>query len=192
MTQKTTTNKILILILITLLGVVGYLVKVGKISWPGLKTADNETRGWKTYKNSQLGFEVKYPPNWQVTEESSRLIEIHYNQNIDQLSSAIAYGGFNVSYRPLYDQTTPVSARSRSLDELVRQFGPPGGTTEDFTLDGLVAKKTTGHLGLQKIITVVAKTDDHYYWIDLEPTGPNEDLSVSVLEKILSTFKFVK
>lgn len=46
MVSKPTTNKILILLVIALLGVVGYLVKEGKISWPGFnKITNGETRG---------------------------------------------------------------------------------------------------------------------------------------------------
>ena len=35
---------------------------------------DDETANWKTYKNAQYGFEVKYPPQWGVEDRKTEFI----------------------------------------------------------------------------------------------------------------------
>ncbi|MBI2626625.1 MAG: hypothetical protein HYW77_00040 [Parcubacteria group bacterium] len=37
----------------------------------------SDTSGWKTYRNDQYGFEVKYPPEWSIEEK--------YNYSVDRV-----------------------------------------------------------------------------------------------------------
>ncbi len=63
----------LIIILVTLVGVFGYLYLSGKYKPTGpLKKVSDETAGWKTYTNTEYGFEFKYPNNWAVSESQKR------------------------------------------------------------------------------------------------------------------------
>lgn len=71
--QKGFANKVLIGVIIVIL-VVGVYFVLRKKSEPVIQTnnsattliTQNETANWKTYTNSQYGFELKYPQTWSV------------------------------------------------------------------------------------------------------------------------------
>ena len=86
MNQKGFANIILVVMVVILLGTVGYFAFVKKFAPVAQQptptptqttnptktpvsttpTQKNETTDWKTYKNGQYGFEFKYPPNSTV------------------------------------------------------------------------------------------------------------------------------
>jgi hypothetical protein len=154
--------------------------------------SSTDTSGWKTYRNETNGFEVKYPPAFQVTEEASGPTEIHG-----------ADGGFNVQHRTFYDSGL---GRNMTVQE-VANSGVRGNKVEkdQIVLDGIPATKVAYCDGLFPIIEIAAKksADLKIYSINMEPTAATDlscqngsdsifsGLEKSVLSQILSTFKFI-
>ena len=80
MNQKGFANIILIVVIVILLGAVGYFAFVKKsepvaqqptptptqTNIPTPTPAPNKTANWKTYNNTQYGFQFKYPPNLDI------------------------------------------------------------------------------------------------------------------------------
>ncbi len=65
MNQKQLLLGVLIIILAAILAVAGYLVYKQFNTSREQVSGQSETAGWKTYTNSQYGFEIKYPANWK-------------------------------------------------------------------------------------------------------------------------------
>ena len=84
MNQKGFANIILVVVIVILVGAVGYFAFVKKsepvaqqptptpiqtkTSTPTPTTKD-ETSSWKTYTNSSVGFSFKYPADWKVSDD---------------------------------------------------------------------------------------------------------------------------
>jgi len=60
-----------IIILLVVIGALGGSLIPKKVFQSSAPQNDNQTAGWKTYTNSEYGFEFKYPANAQITNESS-------------------------------------------------------------------------------------------------------------------------
>ena len=82
--KKGRTNWKYILIVIILAAAVGggilgyrywciqeYEVRIPEIKPPGI-VFENETADWKTYRNEEYGFEIKYPKEWLIIEDNLR------------------------------------------------------------------------------------------------------------------------
>ncbi len=93
MNQKGFANIILVIVIVILVGTVGYLGFVkksepiaGRLTPTPIQTqksaSPNQTANWKTYTNSQYGFEFKYPANYVVTktpEENNKFVTFSVN-----------------------------------------------------------------------------------------------------------------
>lgn len=78
--QKINWEFILIVLILTILvggGILGYLnyfkrEMISLTKFPEIKKPEkieNETANWKTYRNEEYNFEIKYPENWLVKKE---------------------------------------------------------------------------------------------------------------------------
>ena len=73
---------------------------------PKCDLTTNQTASWKTYTNTQYGFEIKYPSDWKITDKSmtDANTNIKYPAiNIESpfRSDLMGYQGIPVSYRIL-------------------------------------------------------------------------------------------
>jgi len=65
--QKGIASIIFIIIIIALLAVAGFFAYKYFSAQKANNQPINQTAGWKTYTNSQYGFEFKYPQGWNIT-----------------------------------------------------------------------------------------------------------------------------
>lgn len=136
-------------------------------------TAD-ETAGWKTFEDKQLGIYFKYPNSWE--QDST----YKFIRSIDNDASKGA--------------SIQIKSVSYSSDEILKSIV---GTkkTEDITVDNVIAKKITGTTGIEgsvPFVTVVAGWGNLNYIITLE-TGNDEATSQfhkKEFDQTLSTLKF--
>lgn len=64
------TTSIIILVILVALGIyVGYTFAIkSNVPQTGQQVTENQTADWKTYMNSQYGFEFTYPKDWKISE----------------------------------------------------------------------------------------------------------------------------
>lgn len=70
----------------------------GDISRKSMNAIAVDTSNWKTYRNEEYGFEVKYPPVWVFTEIGENIIEIHSGKTgVSDIASIEIMEGTDVS-----------------------------------------------------------------------------------------------
>ncbi len=165
----------------------------------GEKKEPDQTVGWKTYKNEEYGYEMKYPKNWSAKHESgyNEVLERYYEKNIfkDPTGKYILYFGIvpedsNIRTPNLKtgvgftqvgtDQTINIGGRAVKISNLIYE---PKGTVQEvwfgpFEINDFKGKAEFGYL-----------TDDFNYneWFDM--AGKPE---LEIAKKILSTFRFIE
>jgi len=151
-----------------------------------LYSSSVDTSNWKTYRNEEFGFEIKYPNGWGIIDESvdSNSLSVYIG---DKSKYGKGYG---------YDGDIFLFARYEaisSIEELVNkkgsQFSDKKVNIEDIYIDGVEAFKT------------VVSTDEFPNWysqsVIIEDEGKIYSVNTGRKEKILfdaiyKTFNFLK
>lgn len=172
---------------------------------PNSKT--NQTAGWKTYKNSEYGFEFKYPLDWDF--ESDIQLKDRYNISIYKTTSSSAYciSGNNCSDLPnateyFYVEVIPINSSDidKTLSEIVNKWLVAGKKSPSNIIGQWYRKLTPilepikigGRDGLKtdfstnQFMYFVMK-DSRIYTLSNVPVPSHYP---NILEKIISTFKF--
>lgn len=129
----------------------------------------NETKDWKKYTNSELGFEFNYPVNWIITSNFPLLIISSENYKMLE------------NFR-LGKESHPVNSFNVKIDLDAGCF-ESSGTKEVFVFNGIPAEQFTqeDEAGMVKFICIN----------NLNNTYRIEGLTGDTEKKILSTFKFI-
>lgn len=187
----------LLIILLMVLGISGYLIYSGKIIIHKSQstvpydiykktninpdsTSSTETANWKIYQNIKMGFELKYPPYYQIDRESD-----------DEIS-------FSGSYYPGNQKTTDVVITSKVTDlSKLKECSNDNSTDPCFSNKKdieLAGKKAVsfelryggGGFGFSyRAQTVVPK-------LEIYKVVYGGGDSKGLLDQILSTFKFIQ
>lgn len=174
-----------------------------------------ETANWKTYTNTQYGFEVKYPNSYQLRtmpiSGSDQWINTYFGWQAVSGETILVL----VSMPDIYPGTdfdagsfiVSVTNESQSHCGKLRQgdYGQAAGTV---TVSGVVFSKTQvsgaglGHQGFTNIYAgwhnnkcIIISTDlqtSGYGGSDAITSQINSTIIFSALDKILSTFKFTR
>lgn len=120
----------------------------------------DETANWKTYINSGEGFSFNYPPDWNLTDESSVT-----NGVAPQLSKTIVQGD-----KPALISILKFKSAEYGSEDL-RNFSP--FTYREFEIN-------------QNTYVLIAYT----YQVGSSATKQTEEAAIEVLDKIAFTFKF--
>ncbi|TRZ80082.1 hypothetical protein D4R86_04955 [bacterium] len=151
-----------------------------------VKILDNETVDWKTYTNTEYGFEIKYPSSWNITKDAlqkigeygtaSKSLEIVGNSAIEvpKLYLWVNPLGFGVNppdivYELILNKENKIEIKNR---EEIPQ------TEENLNVD----KQTI-------IFCKTAELGTNMYAIEF--VFDEEDEGIKTFNQILSTFKFV-
>jgi hypothetical protein len=70
------------------------VIKHNNPNSPAPIIAQNEFRDWKTYTNSEYGFEFKYPNNWDVASQEIIVGQTNYLNNYEIIHSTNGFGNF--------------------------------------------------------------------------------------------------
>lgn len=146
--------------------------KVGNSPSTALGTTLNEVEGWKTYRNEELGFEFRYPADWEDPSEDLLSTTV----NIDFQNS------FSLQFGVFYNQNL---GRGMTIDELVRN------SFEEIIVDGKKARKISeyGSAKVSNDITVYIPVDKENIVVVV---NQNKGVDEKIFNQILSTFKFIK
>lgn len=143
----------------------------------------DETANWKTYKNEQYGFEIKYPSNFQIDELKSDTYLLHISFNNPPQTSA-AINGFWLEVRNPEKLEDEVNLRRWQFEGHVEYGEKKESPIRHDGFEG-VRLEYGDPLGNKDndLTILIIKTDRYTYTIKV--------LSKDI-DKILSTFRFVE
>lgn len=190
--MNTDWKKILAVVIgLVLLAVVAYLVLwlkpeaklpgTGAGVQNGTSTAATDISGWKTYKDEKLGFEFEYPGGWGASTDKLELGSMVY---IGDLKNLGPEGMGNVVAFDINQNSQFIT-----LDEWIKKEVGFEGADKEIIVDGVRTIRRSGKDEIENepsVMVVFAKRDEVF---SFSSTG-NDD--ILVLDKILSTFKFIE
>jgi|SRR3989344_787409 len=176
---------VLVIVVIILVGIGGYFIfvnKSGQTLQQPTPISQDETANWKTYSNSQYGFEIKYPPGW----------------NFETIPSHDAAG------KVIATQSDFLFTDLTTLHRvIVAPFGFGGGNSSDVTetrninLNGTTGnwRKFVDSGGLYLIMVDQLHIKQYpQFTISLLPINARPDIDLEKIhefDQILSTLKFI-
>ncbi len=150
----------------------------------------NETADWKTYRNEEYGFEVKYPEDWKIITKTVRSTgtEIEFYKNKDTKISIRS--GFR------YSQNL---GRNYSLEEWITESKEAikkyqlNLKEEEIKIDNVQATKLS-YRNTQDLTTyeIYTQKEGLMYEIIVLFNSSNENIYNQTFNQILSTFKFIE
>ncbi len=200
MNQKGFANIILVIVIVVLVGAVGYFAFVKK-SEPTAQqptpaptqtntavsptpTPKDETVGWKTYTNAQHGFEFKYPATFVLGQ----------NPKINDWSKPIEEGTPGTFWQKI--------AKSRWQERLTKknsyQVGSLCATSSDYFEESCRVISLNPYAMKYVVMTATGKVNTYYVISDsievvFDPVVPRDGAVLDgASDQILSTFKFTK
>jgi hypothetical protein len=138
-----------------ILGVAYWLDKQASVPHPVLSA---DVLQWKTYKNTQYGFEIKYPPDWFVIENPNNS-SITFS-NVQSLS-------FPGSFMPLIFQGDPFKNEAVFSLYMHKVMGGPKPTDQQYIEDlkrndPLQRQYSIGEIGGKIAVKAIATSRDAY------------------------------
>lgn len=158
------------------------------------KPANNikgETTDWKTYKNEEYGFEIKYPADWGINSYVKNRVVIvcdFVNTDTGEYKTCQGLEGMGIG-AGIYSPTITVRD-NLSLQDFIKEYNNPPLSSiisqQAYTIDGVSGFKLVGttEIGTDQSIIFITKGDKSYiiYF--------NDSLSINL--EMLSTFKFIE
>ena len=145
----------------------------------------DETASWKTYKNSQYGFEVKYPPQWSVNDRKTEFTISDGNLKFEIIMSNAGRGTyFTESKKSSVDVNNVQGERTDFLTSNKQVFVSPisfPNYKKDGWDSGYIMLDATGSPGFE-IDNVVNSQN--------QQATRGQVKNFETLDQILSTFKF--
>jgi len=158
----------------------------------------DETANWKTYRNEEHGFEVKYPENWTIKEETKQNVgSIKENYRLDifhpeNITEADVWGNIAVGFYVLEDNK---KFFDQQLDLMKRQLDL---TTEEITINGVKGFKGTAYQKADKAESMYVsqlfwdKENQGVFRISVWTIDSDKKTYQEQANLILSTFKFLE
>jgi hypothetical protein len=143
-------------------------------------TPIDQTAGWKTYTNTQYGYEIKYPKDWSISTSSGGL-GIYCNfQNGDKKCEGLENVGIGVPGPGIGITVKQVSFADFTKDYVVNN-------KEYYLLDGATGWKFSGGpvISVGSSDYIFATKNSNSYIITYVSMAP-------IQNQIISTFKFTK
>lgn len=184
MNQKGFANIILVIVIVILVGAVGYFAFVKKSepiaqqSTPtpvatqtktSVPTPKDETVNWKTYSNQTLGFSIKYPQGWRMAQCGTNCVGLGPQNKPEDIAISI-----NILQYPMSEAKAYLPVLSIN-----------NGITEEKSV-------TIGDVQWNRVTVQQNESGTKFYEYLKEKSGKTIDISgdgSAIFNQILSTFK---
>ena len=168
-------------------------VDLGILKTPENQISQPQTDDWKTYTNSDYGFEIKYPMQSGHSNYLSDSID-QFNKNYKDLS----IGSSGVDIPTPQGDSSEWHIDVQSLDRTkCSDYNIGSQEVFDIILGGSKGKKyqnvtTTEHGSFYTITTACIEKNNFAFIIDCIHGGKSDNYNYDSFNQMLSTFKFTK
>jgi len=152
---------------------------------------------WKTYTNTQYGFGIQLPSDWQI-QVNQNVVSFNSQENVkvfeqakkEKRSEGPASNITFLAYDDIAKQASNegIALNSKTLEEYVRLSQNNFVKTQKISFAGQIAFRGS-ELGMFDTDAIWIQKSNHLYKIWLES---NVGMDTQLSDKILSTFKFIK
>ena len=207
--KKSTIITIIVAVAIIIIG--GFLAcKYSLVSnWMGKNTEENtqgniETADWKTYRNEEYGFEIKYPNDWHFGMAKSNSPIFNFSKESTDVSIPQHSGATLISILPNGVPTEGASGQSKKVTEdltkasegNVMEFYLTNSQTWGYYINFNDAPESWEDYGFVwagvKIENLQMKEIPTETYSQFIKSGNINEADLQMIKKILSTFKFTK
>ncbi len=169
-----------------------YALQNGALVLQKSTTTTDETAGWKTYTNTEYGFSLSYPPNWNMLNYPEAGISMGVAFQADDLSGFNATASRVPNGQTLKQVLQIGDEQSKSAYE-----GTPSKSiisSKEVSLGGLVGiqrKEIWYAAGFATMVTYAVKNNTLYtFRLSVSREGTYTDKDLETYNQILSTVKF--
>src|SRR3989344_1188639 len=168
-------------------------VNINQIKLPEIQIPKDEISDWKTYKNDEYGYEIKYPNDWYVKEIEQGIVEggvyfsPHRPDEIETGGIAFTNEALSVSIDSIIQESSLLKFAGNYLNlSVATKFEIENIKISE--IDGIKVKIVCEGVGCDNPHWFVVNNNNIYIF--------NSNLSskdkIDSFEKILSTFKFIE
>jgi hypothetical protein len=136
------------------------------------QTAASDTANWQTYRNEELGIEIKYPSGWNIKGN-----EIHSSGSAAYLAISRLENPKNLSFDDWWKENTIISGRPTVL-----------AGSEDITINGIKAKIAYAPEGKSGWLIDIADSQNRIFSLAAEGLTVDKQ----IFDQMLSTFRFIE
>ena len=132
---------------------------------PARPISDEEMITWKTYINQDMGYSIKYPPDW------------HY----DPRGNEVAFGkigqqycgeGDCISFAVYFEVYPADTVRGKTISNYIAEIKPWSERIESTTIDGIKATKIFPSLDSYSGHEIIIPATKGTYWLNLQRFHP--------------------
>ncbi len=191
---------VVVLLVISIVGVSSYLLGTNKNTpaevatqiTPTLTPTTDPTASWKTFSDTKLNFEFKYPPEYSITKNVDETTNLNHNITWSQKPTIDTCRGDGCRYST---SSQVIKLGNNSFNKVAGLIGQVGGNIPESYIDYEITSLDPS----QKIVFRIKELpfDKSYQELLKQYTGNRTvqeipSNQVAMLNQILSTFKFTQ
>ena len=197
MNKKISTPLAILIILLVIAAIIGVTLWICPIK--DIVSPQDETADWKTYRNEEYGFEIKYPKEWMFNAESvggrDNFLQIHLS-NFQRSDDPICDLGFiGLGIQVGHTKYSEQDFKS-SVEHIINTdwMGPKGSIIKETIINGhkcFEVKPSGGDSLCLGSAYFIEQNENHYIRATSGSHNNNQQEASEIINKILSSFEFI-